>query len=152
MLQNFDEHAQRGNEFLQLIALELGDTSNKEAAERITRAVFRSLRELLTLEENFQLIAQLPIILKGLYVEGWAPQKKNKKRSKKLDDFYLDVIKEEGAKARKDFTTEDEIKKGVNAVFTVLRMYISEGQMKDAKAVVPDEIKILFSANSIETH
>jgi hypothetical protein len=31
-------------------------------------------------------------------------------------------------------------------------MYISEGQMKDAKAVVPDEIKILFSANSIETH
>jgi hypothetical protein len=24
--------------------------------------------------------------------------------------------------------------------------------MKDAKAVVPDEIKILFSANSIETH
>ena len=74
MLQSFDHHAQRGNEFLHLLAFELGDKSNKEAAERITRAVFRSLRNLLTLEENFQLIAQLPLILKGLYVEGWAPQ------------------------------------------------------------------------------
>ena len=152
MLQSFDQHAQRGNEFLHLLAFELGDKSNKEAAERITRAVFRSLRNHLTLEENFQLIAQLPVLLKGIYVEGWAPQKKRKKLSKKLDDFYSEVIKEEGAKAWKDFSNEAEIKKGVNAVFTVLRMYISEGQMKDAKAVVPDELKILFSANSIETH
>ncbi len=152
MLQSFDQHAQRGNEFLHLLAFELGDKSNKEAAERITRAVFRSLRNLLTLEENFQLIAQLPLILKGLYVEGWAPQKKRKKLSKILDDFYTEVIKEEGAKAWKDFSTEEEIKKGVNAVFTVLRMYISEGQMEDVKAVVPNELKILFSANSIEIH
>ena len=31
-------------------------------------------------------------------------------------------------------------------------MYISEGQMEDVKAVVPNELKILFSANSIEIH
>lgn len=149
MLQNFDQHAQKGNEFLNRLANELGDKSNKEAAGRILRAVFRTLRNHLTLAENFQLLAQLPLMLKGIYVDGWSPAKKPEKASKKLDGFYSEILREEGYLAWKDFSSEEEITKAVKAVFKVLGEYVSKGQYEDMQAVLPKELKVLFKSNGI---
>lgn len=149
MLKNFDQHAQKGNEFLNHLATELGDKSNREGASRILRAVFRTLRNHLTLEENFQLLAQLPVVLKGIYVDGWAPMKKPPNVTRKLDGFYSEIMQEEGYLAWKDFSNEEEIAKAVKAVFKVMSDYVSKGQYEDMQAVLPKELKVLFKSNGI---
>jgi uncharacterized protein (DUF2267 family) len=65
---NFENHAQKGNKFLKELAEKLGDKTDTAKAGRMLRAVFQALRNHLTLEENFQLLSQLPVALKGIYV------------------------------------------------------------------------------------
>ena len=66
---DFEKYAIKGNEFVSLITNAL--SVPKERAGRIIRAVFHSIRNRLTHEESFQLLAQLPMSLKGVYVDGW---------------------------------------------------------------------------------
>ena len=140
---NFNKHAQKGNEFLNLLAKNLGKRADKENAGRILRAVFRVLRNHLTVEENFQFIAQLPLALKGVYVEGWSPTKKPLLKSKKKEKFISEVLQEEGGVAWRNFSNEEEITHSVLTVFKTLKKYISQGEFEDIIAVLPKELKQL---------
>ena len=91
---NFDKHAQKGNEFINELALALGDKKERSKAGRILRAVFTALREHLSLEENFQFLSQLPAALKVVYIDGWMPTHHHENSRKKVD-FILEVIKNE---------------------------------------------------------
>ena len=68
MALDFEKYAAKGNEFLNRLAENLGDEDRAHAA-RILRSTFRGLRNHLTVEESFQLLAQLPMALKSVYVE-----------------------------------------------------------------------------------
>lgn len=141
---NFDKHAQKGNQLLNELASELGEKADKQNAGRILRAVFHTLRNHLTLEENFQLLAQLPMALKGAYVDGWSPTKRQLIKSKKKSNFLSEVVREEGNSSWRDFSNGEEIDHSVKAVFKVLKKYISKGEFEDMIAVLPKELKQLI--------
>ena len=48
-----------------------GDLADEAAAYSVLRAVLHQLRDRLTPEEAVDLAAQLPLIVRGIYFEGW---------------------------------------------------------------------------------
>jgi uncharacterized protein (DUF2267 family) len=145
---NFIKHAEKGNLFLKELALELGDESNTAKAGRILQAVFKTLRNYLTLEENFQLLSQLPMALKSIYINGWRPFAKYEV-SRKRSGFIEDVIASEGKNSWMDFSNLEDGEFAVNAVFKTMRKYVSEGEFKDIEAILPKQLKALVRENAL---
>lgn len=137
MSTHFDKYAAKGNEFLQLVAKDL--EIPREMAERITRAVLHALRNRLSHEESFQLLAQLPMALKGIYVDGWKYSRPFR-RINNLGDFLDEVRKEDGKLAGYDFGNNTKAAKAVAAVFKALHYFVSDGEMNDIAGMLPQEL------------
>lgn len=143
MSLNFEKNAAKGNEFLNQLTIELGIPNDKVKAGRILRSVLKTLRNRLTVEESMQFIAQLPMAIKALYIDGWKISKQPE-RMKTVDDFMIGVLTEDRLAAISDFTSEEQTKAAIEAVFRTLSRYVSEGEFKDMIAVVPKELKEFF--------
>ena len=90
MSLHFEQYAAKGNEFLSVLANELELPRDRSA--RILRSVLHVLRRHLSVEESLQVVSQLPMMLKAVYVDGWNPSVP--RRIKHIDEF-LDEIKKE---------------------------------------------------------
>ena len=135
MALNFEKYASKGNEVLKELAEELNDPGNKVVAGKLLRGVLHTVRNIIPLEESFQFIAQLPLILKGVYVDGWTPLKKHE-RIKHLDEFVEQVF----VKAKLDPKTHFprmEPEEVVKAVIRVLRQHVSQGEIDDIRSSMP---------------
>lgn len=140
---DFNKHAQKGNEFLNQLAKELGGKSNKAKAGKRLRSVFKALRNHLTLEENFQLLSQLPMALKALYVDAWMPSRKPEIGRKKID-FVEEVLRYEDKNLWLRAEDFEITVQEVRAVFKTLKKHISQGEFKDIEAVLPHPLKKLL--------
>jgi uncharacterized protein (DUF2267 family) len=109
----------KGNEFLAKLAKNIGEENNLNFAFRILRSTLRVLRRYLTIEESMQLLAQLPIALKSIYVDGWKLHSKHD-RIKTLEELANDIIKEEGNAALRDFSNVEEVVQNIRAVIITL--------------------------------
>lgn len=126
MASYFENYAHEGNKFINKIAEEMGYPEDHELAFRITRAVFRALRDRITVEESMHLISELPMALKAVYVEGWDITRRRTTYTTK-QDMLVDIIGQLQT-GLVDFAFEPEEK--VKAVFHVLRASISEGEIQ----------------------
>jgi uncharacterized protein (DUF2267 family) len=140
---NFEKHAAKGNEFLNRLAWHLNDPQNKDRAGRILRSVLRALRNRLTLEESIQLMAQLPMVVKGLYVDGWAPHKSQTK-IKTIEELAWEVVREDGTSAKGDFADVDDALNAIEAVMKTMADYVSPGELHNIVAVLPEDMKGYF--------
>lgn len=144
---NFEKHAQKGNKFINDVAKQLGNKSDTAKAGKLVRAVFRTLRNHLTLEESFNLLAQLPLALKGVYVHEWTPARKRDLSRKKID-FIEEVLKYADGTSLHGFS---DIKRGteaVHVVLNVLKQYISPGEFSNMEAVLPKQLKKLLKEST----
>src|SRR5665647_338000 len=138
MSLDFEKYAAKGNEFVRLVAEELEVPRDK--AGRIIRAVFHALRNRLSHEESFQLVAQLPMSLKGVYVDGWRFDK-DFNRISHVNDFLDEVRQEDGGLAGYDFGNNSKARVAVASIFKALNYFVSEGEMNDIIDVMPTELK-----------
>lgn len=138
MALDFEKYAAKGNEFARLVADDL--VVSRDKAGRIIRAVFRALRNRLSHEESFQLLAQLPLALKGVYVDGWKFEK-DFNRITHINDFLNEVRSEDGVLAAYDLGNNERAEKAVAAVFKAMSYFVSEGEFKDVLAGLPEEIR-----------
>lgn len=136
---NFEKYIAKGNEFVNLLMKEL-NTEDRDHAGRILRSVFRALRNRLTVAESIQLLAQLPMPLKALYVDGWKFQQ-SKSRIKSMEDFAIEVMAEDGKASWRDFSTVDEATASIKSVLRTLSKYISPGEMNDMMDVLPQQLQ-----------
>jgi len=144
MTLNFEKYAAKGNEFLNKLAVRLGDAENRDRAGRVLKCVLRALRNRISIEESLQLISQLPMVIKAVYVDGW---KLNHEfvRIKTIEDFSAEVMKEDGAAAWRDFSSVEEATDAIEAVMKTLADYVSAGELHDIIDLMPREIKQHFT-------
>lgn len=140
MSLEFDKYAAKGNELINKLADDL--MIPRDSAGRIVRALFHVLRKRITIEESFQLIAQLPMALKGVYVDGWNPTS-HIERIQHLKEFLDDIRQEDGPTAGYDFGNDEKAKEAVKSFFRTLSFYVSKGEMEDIANTLPNEVKKL---------
>ena len=145
MTTDFERYAQKGDEFLHRLSIRLGDEHNKARAMRILRSVFNILRQRLTTEESLQMISQLPVALKGLYVDGWKLHH-GKSPIKTIEQFAEEVAQIDRQARRGDFYSDEEVMIALHAVLETLADYVSPGEIEDMISVLPEELKLLMES------
>lgn len=135
----FDHYSAKGNHILNELAIELDDKGNIPRAARVLRCTLHTLRRCLSIEESLHLMAQLPLIIKAVYVDGWKIS--HRERIKTWDEFLLDLFDIDGAPAGSDFENRQTAALAVAAVFRVLIMHISIGEMADVVAQLPAQLR-----------
>src|SRR5712672_3426923 len=68
----FERTLQESNRWLRIVMAEL-DTDNPRLAFSALRATFHALRDRLGSAKAAQLAAHLPVLLRGVYYDGWQP-------------------------------------------------------------------------------
>lgn len=132
----FEKTAQKSQHWIEDIKMELG-TTDDERAYLALRTVLHSLRNHLQINEAIHLGAELPMLIRGLYFEGWNPKEKPIKEKSKEE--YLEYFK-------KYFFNqpEQEIEKILGSVFKVLEKRISAGEINDVKSNLPKHVRNLW--------
>jgi uncharacterized protein (DUF2267 family) len=134
-----DHYSAKGNHLLMKLAVELGEEDNIPRAARVLRSTLHALRRCLSIEASFHFIAQLPLIIKGIYVDGWKIS--HQERIKTWEEFSLEVLDTAGGAGGDDFSDNREIFIAVGAVLRVLMYYIPEDEMTDIIAQLPAQLK-----------
>jgi uncharacterized protein (DUF2267 family) len=110
---------------------------DKHRAYHALRAVLQTLRDRLPVEQAAALGAQLPMLVRGFYYEGWHPHGKPLKERHK-DEFLAHVA----AAFREDFDAEAE--DVTRAVCRVVAKHVSGGEIEHVKSSLPAEIRALW--------
>lgn len=138
-LDVFDSTLQKTHRWLNDIMDEL-EIDNRRHAYLALRGVLHALRDHLTLEEVAQLSAQLPMLVRGIYYEGWDPTNKPVKerdRGAFLSRVYYEVTP--------GFSDADiGMVQVVRAVFAVLNRQVSPGEIEDVRALLPKAVRELW--------
>lgn len=109
-------------EWLNLLQEDLG-WPDRGRAYLLLRETLHAVRDFLTVDEAADLSAQLPILIRGIFFEGWIPAK-TPATHRSVDDFLDRVTK---AFAGEPLAKPDV---AVAAVFAVLRRQISAGEYR----------------------
>ena len=134
-----DRSVEKMNIWLRDMAFELG-TPDRAEAYRELRAVLHTRRDRLTVDEAAQLAAQLPPLVRGIFYDGWDPSR-TPKRYREAGDFLEHVRAEAG------LSGETEASYAVAGAARVLRAHVSEGELEDVVAVLPEPIRPLFAGS-----
>lgn len=145
MVIDFENYATKGNEFIRLVALEL--EVPRDMAGRITRSVLHALRNRLSIEESLHFMAQLPMAVKSLYVDGWRVTS-NFSRIRGLHDFLNEIRKEDGSLSGYDFGNDARAEKAAAAVFRAVGYFVSEGEIDDLSKTLPNDIGVFVKISA----
>jgi uncharacterized protein (DUF2267 family) len=137
VLEVFDASLQKTQVWLNDLMVELGWENRPQKACLALRTALHSLRDRLTVEGAVHLGAQLPILIRGVYYEGWKLTGKPVKERHKSE--FLDHI---AAVFRDDDTVDPE--KVMRAVFKVLARHISKGEIDNVKNSLPRSLQDLW--------
>jgi uncharacterized protein (DUF2267 family) len=140
---HFEKYAAHGYEFLGKVAKRLGNPDDKDRAFRIIKAVLHALRDRIYPAEFVQFLAQLPMCIKAIAVDGWHYHEKPE-RIKTIEEFIQRVMEEDKRLAHHDLPNEEEALKAIKAVFGAVKEYVSEGELEDVEAELPEQLKSLM--------
>lgn len=98
--------------------------------------VLHALRDRLPVTTVAALGAQLPLLLRGAFYEGWHPADKPLKYHR--DEFLTHV-----AEALRDHYPADS-KVVTKAVFKVLARHVSAGEVEHVKRALPEDLRFLW--------
>jgi uncharacterized protein (DUF2267 family) len=134
-LDAFDRAIHKANDWLQDIMYEL-NWQDRHRAYLALRATLHALRDRLSLEEAVHLGAQLPMLVRGFYYDGWTLTGKPVKERRKEE--FLAHIK--AAFHDGDIDAEQVVR----AIFKLLAHRVSQGEIKDIKQILPKELAELW--------
>ena len=106
---------------------------DKEKVYRATKSVLQAIRDRLPIEEIVHLMANLPMVMKGMMMDGYDYQQKPI-RIRTIEDFYNCVQGHYDAQKR-DIIDADE---ATHAVVITLKKRIGEGEICKVAANMPN--------------
>lgn len=136
-VEAFDSTLQKTSQWLDDLMADM-DWQDRQQAYSTLRAVLHVLRDRLTAEEAADLGAQLPMLIRGFYYDGWRPADKPLKYRRKEE--FLDLVNEKYQRLQ-----GTELERAVNTVFKILSKYVTEGEIEDIKSQLPPEVRALWA-------
>jgi uncharacterized protein (DUF2267 family) len=130
---SFDTTVHKTNRILRAIEESYGwPKERRNQSYNALRAVLHALRDRLTVDEAAQFAAQLPMLVRGIYYDGWDPSRVPKKMHR--DDFLHQI------RTQMPYEVEGGTEGLVQTVTQALRLYITDGEWKDIKAEMPGDL------------
>jgi uncharacterized protein (DUF2267 family) len=126
----FDTTLEKTYAWLNELSDELG-TGNRHQAYEVLRAFLHALRDRLPVESAVKLGAQLPMLVRGFYYEGWNPTHKPDK---------MDAAAFLGHVRREANMEPDQIEAAVRAASRTLQHHVSEGELAKSLGILPNDI------------
>lgn len=131
-----DTTVQKTYRWLHELAEELGGARRDDAYD-ILRAYLHTLRDRLTVNQAAHLGAQLPMLVRGLYYEGWNPSRMPQKM--KAAEFLDSFARHSGFPAG-DISAEDALR----AANRVLLHHVTGGEALDVLNSLPEDVRGLL--------
>jgi uncharacterized protein (DUF2267 family) len=159
-LEVFDATLQKTHAWLKALMEALGWQEDRQRAYLALRAVLHALRDRLPLTEVLDLGAQLPMLIRGFYYEGWNPActplkerpkeaflaqvQRAFKRAGHIDPRkYAEMAQRQGFVVMEDQSNPEDV---ARAVFTVLARHVTAGEIHDVVQSLPIELRELWPA------
>jgi uncharacterized protein (DUF2267 family) len=135
-IDTIDKAVQTANIWVKELDTRIG-WEDRQRSWRLLRETLHALRDWLSADEAVQLGAQLPMLVRGLYYEGWDPSKTPAK-PRSLEDFVERVALA--------FETEpiEDLQDAISCVFDVLSWHVSKGEISDVKKSLPKALRDLW--------
>ncbi|MCF8304270.1 MAG: DUF2267 domain-containing protein [Bacteroidales bacterium] len=140
MALNFDKYAHEGNAFVKRLAEDLGHPEEISRVGIILRAVLHAVRDKLTISESLDMIAQLPMFLKAVYVDNWSYMEKPLRYSS-AEEFTEEVKKRQKQLGETQFDWDKPTVEIVKIVINHIGQYITQGELDDIVAQMPKDLK-----------
>ena len=136
-LDILDRSVEKAYAWINDVAAEL-ETEDRHEAYRALRAVLHTLRDRLPIAESAQLAAQLPLLIRGIFYEGWQPARVPQRYREARE--FLDRVAQEGI-----LHGDTEASFVVAGVARVLARHISAGEIDDILRTLPGPIRELLA-------
>ena len=133
----FDTTLQKTSVWLNCVMEEMG-WEDRHRAYSVLRAVLHALRDRLIVDEAVNLGAQLPMLIRGFYYEGWRPEGRPFKYRHK-EEFFAQVAKTLPG------MEQAELERAVRAVFKVLSSQVTGGEIDQVRDQLPAEVREFWS-------
>ncbi len=134
-ISTLDHAPQAFAEWLNELCDDLG--WQKPQAYLLLRETLHAIRDFLTVNEAADLAAQLPVLVRGVYFDGWDPSQTPVKPRNKAD-----LLKRVEARFQK--TPLEDPERSIAAVFDLLRRHISWGELQHVKQAMRKPIQELW--------
>ena len=133
----FDKTEQKTMHWVNGVASNMGST-DLQRSYRVLRGVLHALRDRLPRNEAVQLGAQLPMLVRGFYYEGWRPQDEPRRYHHK--DQFLEQV-------RREVPTLDDaqLDKAVSSVFVTLESQIPGGELRQVRRALPADLREMWT-------
>lgn len=134
-IATFTQAAQQAQQWVNELADDLDWTDAR--AYRLLRNVLHTLRDWLPQEEMLDLSAQLPVLIRGIYFEGWKP-KETPVWDRRKEEFV--------ARIKEAFRDDglDDPDEAIAAVFSVLERHVSRGEIEEVRNSMKKSLRALW--------
>lgn len=139
---SFEQQSKETQQWLTEIADLMDAPKRKDWAYSALRAVLHTIRDRTTLQEVFHLSAQLPVLIRGLFLESYSPTGKPLKMSA---EQFIRMIRD-----KMGHGVEVSEMDAFRAVLTVLYQKVSPGELDDIKGSMPKSIQRLWEFPSLK--
>ncbi|MCZ0962528.1 DUF2267 domain-containing protein [Paracoccus benzoatiresistens] len=134
-ISTLDHAPQVFAEWLNELCADLG--WEKPRANLLLSETLHAVRDFLTVDEAADLAAQLPVLVRGVFFEGWDPSRTPVKPRNKAD-----LLARVEARFQREPLEDSE--RAVAAVFDLLRRHISWGELEQVKHAMRKSIQELW--------
>jgi uncharacterized protein (DUF2267 family) len=132
----FEKTTQKTAHWIESVAHEMG-SSDMERSYHVLRSVLHALRDRLPPDEAVHLGAQMPMLVRGFYYEGWHSADKPEPYRHKQE--FLEHI-------ARDVPDLDPVQRerAASAVFAVLTKELAGAEAEQARHALPEEVRDLW--------
>lgn len=131
---------QKSNLFMKELAAELG--FGLEDALLAFRTVMHALRDRLPAEAAAHLAAQFPLLLKGVYFDGWSPGRAPNKI--KTKEEFFETVSPALLRGIRRFDVEQVTR----TVLRVVATHLSDGEVEQIRRIIPEDLRELWPEGS----
>ncbi|MCW3840489.1 DUF2267 domain-containing protein [Micromonospora yasonensis] len=133
MISAFESSLDKTNVMLKEIESAYGwPKEQRNQSYAALRTVLHLLRDRLPVAQSVEFAQQLPVLLRGVYFDGWQPESVPIKLNR--DDFLYEV------RQGFPYDVEGGTEQVVQVVLDTLRRHMNQGEWEDVKSAMPKDL------------